>query len=220
MMMWTRIGLVAVALTVTSTAQANTFELLQWACEGGATYRAKAKAFLLEACKATEATDQKVCDEVDGTPFYCHNKEVKTPEEPHRCASQHIRMRITTENGLLGWKVVGVVYVTYTMSAEYEHQECETTMKPPPRVGGDGGTYVKTAGEAKLTVRFVADGTGHLTFLGGKVFGKKYDDECDDDLSVDIYTTDETVACETSWGDCSEEVSTPDGLGLECVTAP
>lgn len=192
--MWrTEVALAVLALGSTAHA-ANTFELLDWACNADTKLVDVAKETALSDCKMT-AGAKKVCDVIDGTPFNCFAPDGYLKDGKGTCQYHGAQLVIkTSTEQTLGWKIEGDVYVVVGRTSTFIGDECRLLKKSGNNDTGVGN-FVQRAGKAEIKMVLVADGDGYITFLGGKIFGKAYKKECERTDTADGYIARKKQGC-------------------------
>lgn len=173
--MWRCSGAVALLLAIAGDSHAaSTLELLDWACNPKTTLTDAGDDSALADCKLTKG-EKTACDVIDGEPYTCFTPAKFTGKM--LCNSNYLLLTIdVSTQQTLGWKIKGTVVVEIERTTTLEGSECRLQKKPK---GTDGlGTFVRRAGTAKLEITFDAYGEGSITFLGGKVFGEKFEKHC------------------------------------------
>lgn len=192
------------------TAHAGALELLDFACNPDGAHKATAISQARTDCELTEGA-KTACEVVDGSPFTCFT--ASSLEDTYTCRFRIFTVEVSAGTpGALGWTVEGTVSVAFAHYTKFKGHECRLDLREPS-VDEGGGGFVLKAGKATLTAVYTASGEGHIKFLGGKVFGKKYTETCEGSVDADGHTTSRTRGCTT---DC-DAARALDGV---CAPAP
>jgi hypothetical protein len=194
-------------------AEAGLFELLDWACNPDGHLKGTGEKEALEICHMT-AGEKKACDVVDGEPFVCFAPKGYAGFETCEYNDILITVDASTQQ-VLGWKIKGEITIDAGYKVEFHGDECRPEIRPEMEDRGVG-TFVRRAGTAKLHTEFYASGEGYITFLGGKIFGKKYTKECISDAAPKGHIADRKAGCKAT---CPAPKA-PGAVALECETEP
>lgn len=203
------IGAFVIVLCDRGMARAGMFELLDWSCNDPAKHQEKGEQEALAICDMT-AGEKKACDVTEGEPFACFGPRTYKGTETCEYNDLNITINASTQQ-VLGWKIEGEIEVEAGYKVTFEGEECRPEIKPDGEDRGTG-TFVRRGGTAKLVAEFSASGEGYITFLGGKIFGKKFTKECKGEAAPKGHILDKKSGCSAS---CAAAV--PGAFAVACT---